>query len=86
MIRFIFWRKCMKKTKIICTMGPKDVYKRQAFSWPRSAEEALEISSEQYAMFMQGPVSYTHLDVYKRQVYCDCLKYPLKHISAPFSF
>ena len=25
-----------------------------AFSWPRSAEEALEISSEQYAMFMQG--------------------------------
>lgn len=25
-----------------------------AFSWPRSAEEALEISSEQYAMLMQG--------------------------------
>ena len=33
------------------------LYKRLdngAFSWPRSAEEALEISSEQYAMFMQG--------------------------------
>lgn len=24
MIRFIFWRKCMKKTKIICTMGPNE--------------------------------------------------------------
>ena len=33
------------------------LYKRLdngAFSWPRSAEEALEISSEQYAMLMQG--------------------------------
>lgn len=33
------------------------LYKRLdngAFNWPRSAEEALEISSEQYAMFMQG--------------------------------
>ena len=23
-MRFIFWRKCMKKTKIICTMGPNE--------------------------------------------------------------
>ena len=33
------------------------LYKRLdngAFSWPRSAEEALEISSEQYAMLMQA--------------------------------
>ncbi len=33
------------------------LYKRLdngAFSWPRSAEEALEISAEQYAMLMQG--------------------------------
>ena len=33
------------------------LYKRLdngAFSWPRSVEEALEISSEQYAMLMQG--------------------------------
>ena len=33
------------------------LYKRLdngAFSWPRSAEKALEISSEQYAMLMQG--------------------------------
>ena len=33
------------------------LYKRLdngAFSWPRSTEEALEISSEQYAMLMQG--------------------------------
>ena len=33
------------------------LYKRLdngAFNWPRSVEEALEISSEQYAMFMQG--------------------------------
>lgn len=33
------------------------LYKRLdngAFSWPRSVEEAMEISSEQYAMLMQG--------------------------------
>ena len=37
------------------------LYKRLdngAFSWPRSAEEALEISSEQYAMLMQGLYCY----------------------------
>ncbi len=37
--------------------GLKKLYKRLdngAFSWPRSAEEAMEISSEQYAMLMQG--------------------------------
>jgi transposase len=53
---------CGKKTnRIQCLLWEGDgfllLYKRLdngAFSWPRSAEEALEISSEQYAMFMQG--------------------------------
>ena len=50
-----------RRDRIKCLLWEGDgfllLYKRLdngAFSWPRSAEEALEISSEQYAMFMQG--------------------------------
>jgi len=42
------------------------LYKRLdngAFSWPRSAEEALEISAEQYAMLIAGPGDYTEANI-----------------------
>ena len=31
-----------------------DVYKRQAYSWPRNTSEALEITPQQYRLLMEG--------------------------------
>ena len=57
----------------------KDVYKRQAFLWAAfrlSMEKDLAIYTSKWMSFKFGwpamsweTVSYTHLDVYKRQVY-----------------
>ena len=46
---------------------PRDVYKRQGL-WRFAAEDDRSIYPEQEAQRSADPVSYTHLDVYKRQV------------------
>ena len=60
---FLFCGRSASKVKGLLWEGDGFLllYKRLdngAFSWPRSAEEALEISSEQYAMLMQGLYCY----------------------------
>ena len=62
-----------------------DVYKRQHYgdlqglnkaeTAEKYGEEQVLIWRRSYDIAPNPPVSYTHLDVYKRQAYCCCIKY-----------
>ena len=53
------------------TKASKDVYKRQDFAPTDYNEQGKGVPYMTGAScIVEGPVSYTHLDVYKRQFYC----------------
>ena len=56
-------------------VGDEDVYKRQVHNRParevaRQPQRERVVDVQQRYLLGRGPVSYTHLDVYKRQFYC----------------